>query len=325
MDSKPLRDIAKKVLSQDEVKCLLGYEKGSYGFRVSPCILTSSDEVERLIFSPLCVHNLANYLTLENIGPLTQKETREGEKIAIVAKGCDSKAIAVLVSEHGVDRDSLVVIGIPCQGVVDNTKLEKRFPDVLDKAEVEIKDSKFVITSEGQSVEVPCDELLSDKCRRCKNPTPVIYNELVGEPIIGKEDSFDDVKELEGESIEEKLGKWQHELSKCVRCYACRNACPLCYCSDCELDRLRPQFIRRAVNFQENLLFHITRAFHLAGRCVDCGECERVCPQEIPLMELNRKLAKDVKELFDYEAGIDPKIKPLFATFKTEDSDEGIL
>ncbi len=311
-------------MAREDVACLIGYEKGSYGFRVAPAVLTAPAEADRLIFSPLCVHNLVNYLTLENIGPLTKQEIGD-RRIAIVVKGCDSRALAMLMSENGVARDKLVIIGVCSSGVADIGKLEKRFPQAVSPALVEPRDGKFVVTCEEETTEMPAEEFLSAKCKRCKSRLPVIYDELVGEPEEGNDDDFSDVSELVERSTQAKQEKWENEFSKCIRCYACRNVCPLCYCEDCALDRLRPQFIRRSVDYKENLLFHITRAFHLAGRCIDCGECERACPQAIPLMELNRKLSKDVKELFDYEAGVDPQAKPLFATFKADDPEEGIL
>lgn len=322
--TKQLRETAKEILSREDVACLIGYEQGSYGFRVQPCVLTDPDQTDRLIISSLCVHNLTNYLTLEQIGPLTREEIGN-RKIAIVVKGCDSRALAVLNAENGFDRERLVVIGIAASGVVDPVKAETRFPNVISPAAVTAGDRVFTVSFEGKTEDVPREDLLAAKCRRCKNSTPVIYDMLIGDEQPAGEESFADVTAAEGLSLAEKAAKWKAEFSRCIRCYACRNACPLCYCSDCVLDRLRPQFVRRSVEMADNYLFHITRAFHLAGRCIGCGECERVCPQSIPLMDLNRKLAKDVKELFDYEAGMNPEAKPLFGTFNTEDPDEGIL
>ncbi len=89
------------------------------------------------------------------------------------------------------------------------------------------------------------------------------------------------------------------------------------------MDHLSPQWVRRSVNISENTAWNIMRAFHLAGRCVGCGACERACPMDIPLMELNKKLEKDVKEMFDYESGTEEK--PLLAIFNPEDPEEFVL
>ena len=169
--TKSLRAIAKDVLEQEDIACLIGYEKGSYGFRVQPCVLTDPAQVERLIFSPLCVHNLTNYLTLEQIGPLSKADLKEG-KIAVVVKGCDSRAITVLCAENGIKREDLYVIGVHSPGVVDMKKLEARFPNVL-QGDVTLDGDSFTITADGETVTVARAELANAKCLRCKSNVPL--------------------------------------------------------------------------------------------------------------------------------------------------------
>ena len=91
------------------------------------------------------------------------------------------------------------------------------------------------------------------------------------------------------------------------------------------VDQLSPQWVRRSTNLSENTAWNIMRAYHLAGRCIGCGECERVCPMGIPLTELNKKLQKDVKEMFSYTAGLSLDKKPLLAIFSPEDPEEFLL
>ena len=106
---------------------------------------------------------------------------------------------------------------------------------------------------------------------------------------------------------EERFAFWQNELSRCIRCNACRNVCPACSCIKCVFDNDRYDTAQKAntTTFEEQM-FHIIRAFHVAGRCTDCGECSRVCPQHIPLHLLNRKFIKDIDEFYgEYQAGED--------------------
>lgn len=326
MNIQKLRDEAKRAIGRKEVKYLIGYQRGSYGFRISPAFIESKEEVERLTFSPLCALSLTNYLTLEE-KPTPAKDGKKAKatKVAIFVRGCDARSLNQIMAERGIERESLYIIGIPCKGVIDLKKIEARFPGVADHAEVVEENEKYIITIKDQSHEVPKEELLAETCKVCQYPTPLISNKLVGDMIEGHPANYDEIQSLEEKTPEEKWDFWQKQFDRCMRCYACKNSCPLCYCDGCILDKLKPQWIRRSVDPSENLLFHITRAFHLAGRCISCGECERVCPMDIPLMHLNRKMEKDVKELFDYEAGKDPASKTLLTTFNLEDPEDFIL
>jgi len=326
MDLEKLRQAAAAVVSRDDVKYLIGWRPGSFGYRVTPCFVEDAAGTAELIFSPLCSANLAGYLTLVEKLPLPRGQEPDRRKVAIMVKGCDSRAVAQLIAEKGIRREDVVVIGCPCPGVVDLELLAARYPETGGPVEMKWSESGFVLVQNGVETEIPRDAVLAEKCRLCRHPNPVFSDIMPGDPVEPWEPAADrGVAEIEEKPLAERAAYWEEQFSRCLRCYACRNACPLCYCEDCILDRLDPTWINRAVNFSENTAYHLARAFHLAGRCVECGECERVCPANIPLGKLNRKLAREVREQYGFEAGLDPEAKPFPSSYKPDDPGEFIL
>jgi ferredoxin len=126
------------------------------------------------------------------------------------------------------------------------------------------------------------------------------------------------VERLDKMTFEERWKFWQDELSQCVKCYACRASCPMCYCARCTVDCNQPQWISVPANDIGNLEWHIMRAMHLAGRCVNCGDCERACPLDIPLTLLNQRIIADIGNNFGDEGEYS------FATFKPDDKENFI-
>jgi Na+-translocating ferredoxin:NAD+ oxidoreductase RnfC subunit len=148
-----------------------------------------------------------------------------------------------------------------------------------------------------------------------------LLGDLVEEQDV---DRYEDIRKVEALPPEERWQYFEDLISSCIRCYACRNACPACYCPTCFVDESRPQWVGKTIDATDTRTFHFLRAYHLAGRCTDCGACERACPMGIKVRQFTKKLEKDVKELYGYETGLTLEGRPALDTYKPGDPESFI-
>ncbi len=303
---KALRDTAKKLLEGGEVKVVIGYGWNRRKTRTTPVFITKPEDAEKLVFNPLCVNNLSVYLTRK------YKDVQAMGKPAIVAKGCDIKNIAVLISEGQVKRDNVHIIGMTCSGVIYKQELWPMGPGGADLG-AELK-----------------PEVTPVKCHNCDVRNPHITDTVIGEktdftpPEEPTGMVFDKIKGLDKENASARWEFWAEHFSRCIKCYACRQVCSLCYCERCITEKNMPQWIETSAHPRGNLSWNLTRAMHLVGRCTFCGECERACPVNIPLNLVNQKMILEVKDAFDYRSGYDENVHPPMIVFDPDDKENFI-
>ena len=311
-----LKNEAKALLEQGKVDYIIGFEPGSLKFTTTPLITRDKNDVGRLVINPFIVNNLANFLT-ELKG-----------RVGIVAKGCDSRSIVSLIQDNKVAREDVVILGIPCTGIIDLSKVEKLVGKDRDELDDIIREGdKVVVTADGKVSELSVTEVLFDNCLGCELPTPQEYDILLGEPtlpVAGRLASQEKIDQLKRMTPEQRWEFWENEFSRCIRCYACRNVCPACFCERCFVEETEPQWVMPVPRWQDNLMFQVIRNIHVAGRCTDCGECERACPVSIPLRSLTKEMYDMVGELFHFKAGMDKESLPLMTHYEQEEAEDFI-
>lgn len=305
-----LLERAKTLLNEGKVKRVLGWKKGLFEEDITPATFSSVQELEKdFVFNKYCAANLSKYLVkitreietkkstvrtnnsmAKQKDPNAQDAPLPQEVVLAFLKPNDTYSFMELLKENRVVREDVYIIGVPCQ-------------DTLEGGE---------------------------HCESCAGKKHVIFDELIGvkeNEVLGTAHRLDIISKYESLTADERHEFWKNEFSRCIRCNACRNICPACTCEKCVFDNNKLYTTQKVAetSFEESL-FHIIRAWHVAGRCTDCGECSRVCPQSIPLYLLNRKFIKDINEIYgEYQAGSDMETKPPMLTFTTKDAETGIV
>ena len=104
--------------------------------------------------------------------------------------------------------------------------------------------------------------------------------------------------------ILEVFAEYKEEFSRCMKCYGCREACPLCFCDDYCLEAEGPEWVPGGYT-PAAPFFHLTRMVHMVDACTNCGQCSEVCPCEIPVSKVWATVNQKVRDIFGYYSGVD--------------------
>jgi formate dehydrogenase (coenzyme F420) beta subunit len=325
-----LREEAKKLLADKKVDVVIGYESGTLPLTATPCFISDPADADKLVFDATCVQNLAKYAhdIISNHREAQKKvkpEDRKKKVVGIVARGCTTRSLVIHLQEKQYAKDEIVILGVPCSGYIDSRKLsqavggEEILEGSADGSQVTVK------TAAGEK-KIALNDVYADNCITCRFNNPVISDIMTGDPAPAKaaDKEYEKVEAFEKLSTEERWAYFVKEMSKCIRCYACRNACPSCYCKTCFVEQSMPQFVGLSADQTDTQVFQMLRTFHMVGRCVDCGSCISVCPMGVDLRNFLKKLDKDTFELFEQRAGASLEEVPPLSTYRENDKEDFI-
>jgi len=210
---------------------------------------------------------------------------KKGKKVGIVAKACDARGIVNYLVESQLTRENVYIIGMDCMGMVD---------------------------ADGDKL---------PGCAECNVKKPPLFDVRVENPDVKEADAK--IEKTDG--LAGNPDKFKKEMDKCILCFSCRQACYGCYCQVCFMERGVPNWQPAAPDMGTKMVYHLGRAMHLAGRCIECGACERVCASGVNVRYLIEGVTDFVEKIYDYRTGIDVEKDPVMATYKTDDREVGFV
>ena len=308
-----LRETVARLLAEGTVQLVLGWERGTSPLRTTPLFAREPEDAERLVYDPTCDQNLAGY-----VGRIKE------HRVALVARPCEARALVEQLRENRITRDRMLAIGLSCPGMISRRALALRLANRVIR-EGRLTGDRLVVAGDGWQEEFPWTEVRDPVCQGCRLPDPGIYWLAPEGPAPPEADRFAGMDRRDSLSLKERRDEFRHAAERCISCYACRQACPVCNCAECFTDRSAPAWLGPTADPSDAMLFHLIRAMHLAGRCVDCGACARACPVGVDIRHLHLALEREATERFDHRPGIDPAARPLVGSFRPDDREEFIL
>ena len=303
-----------------DLDVVIGWQQGYDAAHTVPLFMRTEEDVDRLVWGPFNVNNPATYVN-EMIGKAVPLD--KVKKIGVVVKGCDSRSIVEMLQEKLIDKDNIVLFALPCEGTFDMARIDRELGRYSKIDKVEYDEAGVTITADGTQHRFCITDYAQGKCYNCSMPLAKDADDIFGTApeITGTPSTPPELAMLDAMTLEQRFSFWKGEMDRCLRCYACRNACPLCVCKDyCIAETREPHFISQEWNVREKIYFQYIHAMHLAGRCTLCGECQRACPVGIPILALRQQLVRIIGQLFDYKSGMDSTATPPLLCYKVEET-----
>ena len=309
----PLEQLKEAVRAKlPELDCVIGWQQGYDAAHTVPLFVRSPEDVDRLVWGPFNVNNPATYLP-----------GFKGRKVGIVVKGCDSRSVVELLQENLIRREDVTIFALPCEGTLDMARVNQALGRYTNIDAVSCDDAAVTITADGKEHRFCMADFAQGKCYGCAMPMASEVDAGWGDAptVQGVPETPPELALLDSMNLSERMAFWKGQMDRCLRCYACRNACPMCVCRDyCISDSRDPHWMSQEAGVREKLFYQTIHALHLAGRCTGCGECQRACPVGIPILALRQQISRAVGQLFDgYGAGLDPGAVPPLLGYEVEE------
>jgi len=280
--TKQIQEIAAKLFAEDKIDVFVGYRTTGFDGNQVPVLIRDPKEVSKLVLNDKSVFNLTNYL---------KNDHTRNKRVGLVVKGCDSRSLNLLLTESQVKREKLYIVGIACEGVVDEN---------------------------GSKMQ---------NCMECVVPDAVVFDQMLGTPKGQQEYKVNtDILDLGSKELVDRRAYFEAVFESCIRCNACRHSCPLCYCAKCCIDQETSTLYNGANTTSSAFHALMTWSLHLAGRCVDCRNCEKACPSHLPLHLLHKWNERVIYENFqEHLAGVHEGDRGAFYKYSMQDPDDFIM
>jgi len=286
--TKQIQEIASRLFAEDKIDVFVGYRQTGFDENHVPALIRDAKDVAQLVFNDHSVFNLTNYL---------KHDHTRNRRVGLVVKGCDSRSLNLLLTESQVKREKLYIVGVPCEGVVDG---------------------------DGHKMQ---------NCVECIYPIPVVFDEMIGGTPSGSQTPTgspyminSDMQEIAAMELVERRAYFEDVFANCIRCNACRHSCPLCYCAKCCIDQETSTLYHGSNTTSSAFHALMTWSLHLAGRCVDCRNCEKACPSHLPLHLLHKWNERVIYENFqEHLAGVHEGDRGAFYKYSLKDPDDFIM